>query len=127
MRTLVVCVAVCFVLVYTKAALAAGCSHPKSAEILRELGSNASIVRALDLLKKHKMSFMILYRSDARSGERATTPEKLSSLAYHSLTLSVQSHFPGGFIVSSDEFLSLKFSSRGIMTGSSCRRVYTGP
>jgi hypothetical protein len=70
---------------------------------------------------------MILYKTDDRAAERATTAAKLSLLKYHSLDVSLFSHFPGGFLVSSDERLSLAFNSHGVLTGSSCEKFYTGP
>jgi hypothetical protein len=116
-----------FVLACAGGASAYNCSHPKSIEIIRALGPENSIGKALDVLKKRKASFMILYKADARADERFTTAEKLRSLKYHSLKVSILSPFPGGFIVSFDEDLSLAFNSQGVLTGSSCEKVGTGP
>jgi hypothetical protein len=108
-------------------ASAAGCAHPDSVAIMRALRPENSIGKALDILKKRKANFMILYKTDAGAAERATTTEKLSSLKYYSLKVSVLSRFPGGFIVSYDEHLSLAFDSHGVLTGSSCKKIGTGP
>ena len=115
------------VLACTGAASAYPCKHPASIQILRHLGSGASIGKALDLLKKRRASFNMLYRADAGGAERFTTAENLPTLKYHSVEVSLLSPFPGGFIVSYDEKLSLDFNSHGVLTGSWCDKIGTGP
>jgi len=114
-------------LVACTGAAAASCSHPKNIAILHDLGSEVSAGKVLDLLKKRSTSVAIWYKADTRATERATTAAKLSSLEYHSLDISVVFPFSGGFIVSTDERLSFAFNSQGVLTGSSCKKEYTGP
>jgi len=106
---------------------AASCSHPKNIAILHDLGSEVSVGKVLDLLKRRGTSIAIWYKADARATERATTAANLSSLKYHSLDVSVVFPFPAGFIVSTDERLSFAFNSQGVLTGWSCKKEYTGP
>ena len=119
--------AIFFVLACTGAASAAACSHAESIAILGALGPENSIGKALDILKKRKADFMILYKAGASGPERATTAEKLPSLKYHSLEVWVSSDFPGGFIITYNERLALAFNSHGVLTGSSCEKIGTGP
>ena len=65
------------------------------------------------------------YKADGH--ERNTVAERLPSLKYQSLEVSVYSDYPGGFIVTYTELLSLSFSSQGVLTGSSCKKFGTGP
>jgi len=118
-------VVVVSLLASTGLASAAGCSHPQSIEILRALAPENSIGKALDILKKRKANVRMTYKADGH--ERETAAEKLPSLKYQSLEVSVYSTFPGGFIVTYDELLSLSFSSQGVLTDSSCRKFGTGP
>ena len=127
MNARIVSAAVFSVLACGGTAAAAECSHPKSIEILRDIGSRASIGKTLDILKKRQVTPMILYKADAGAAERYIPAEKLPSLKYHSVEVSLLSPFPGGFIVSYDEKLSLEFDSHGVLTGSSCNKVGTGP
>jgi len=124
-HTQVTFAAVVLVFASTGLASAAGCTHPQSIEILRALGPENSIEKALDILKKRKANVRMTYKADGH--ERKTVAEKLPSLKYQSLEVSVYSNFPGGFIVTYTELLSLSFSSQGVLTDSSCRKFGTGP
>ncbi len=95
---------IALVLASTGQACAAACSHPQNLEILRALGPENSVGKALDVLKKRKTNVRMTYKADGQS-----------------LEVSVYSDFPGGFIVTYTELLSLSFSSQGVQTGSSCK------
>ena len=113
------------ILASTSVAWADGCTHPQSIEILRALRPENSIGKALDILKKRKANVRMTHKADGH--QRKTSAEKPPSLKYQSLEVLVYSDFPGGFIVTYSELLSLSFSSQGALTGPSCKKFGTGP